>query len=72
VDDNLAALRIRETEAAKLEQTISSSDRALTVATAQYRAGTNSYLTVLASQATLAQCAVKRELSVTMRDATRP
>jgi len=53
VEDNLAALRILETEAAKLEQAISSANRALTIATAQYRAGTTSYLTVLTSQAAL-------------------
>jgi outer membrane protein TolC len=51
VEDNLAALRILETEAAKVQDTISSSDRALTISTAQYRAGTASYLTVLTSQA---------------------
>ena len=53
VEDNLAALRILETEAAKLEQAIASANRALTIATAQYRAGTTSYLTVLTSQAAL-------------------
>jgi len=53
VEDNLAALRILEIEAAKTQQTISSSDRALTVSTAQYRAGTTSYLSVLTSQAVL-------------------
>ena len=53
VDDNLAALRILETEAAKVDQTTAASDRALTIATAQYRAGTTSYLTVLTSQAAL-------------------
>lgn len=53
VEDNLAALRILETEAAKVQQTIASADRALTIATAQYRAGTTSYLTVLTSQAQL-------------------
>jgi outer membrane protein TolC len=51
VEDNLAALRILETEAAKVQDTIASSDRALTISTAQYRAGTASYLTVLTSQA---------------------
>ncbi|MCU1234121.1 MAG: transporter [Candidatus Solibacter sp.] len=53
VEDNLAALRILETEAAKVQETISSSNRALTISTAQYRAGTTSYLTVLTAQATL-------------------
>ena len=56
VEDSLAALRILEIEAAKVEQTVSSSDRALTVSTAQYRAGTASYLTVLTSQAVALTC----------------
>jgi outer membrane protein TolC len=53
VEDNLAALRILEVEAAKAQQTVSSSQRALTISTAQYRAGTTSYLTVLTAQAVL-------------------
>ena len=53
VEDNLAALRILEEESAKVEQTISASDRALNVSTAQYRAGTVSYLNVITSQAAL-------------------
>ena len=53
VEDNLAALRILEQEAAKVQQTIDSSSRALAVSTAQYRAGTTSFLTVITSQATL-------------------
>jgi NodT family efflux transporter outer membrane factor (OMF) lipoprotein len=53
VEDNIAALRVLETEAAKVQQTIGASDRALTVSTAQYKAGTTSYLTVLTSQAVL-------------------
>ncbi len=53
VEDNLAALRILEQEAAKINDTISSAQRALNISTAQYRAGTTSYLTVLTSQAQL-------------------
>jgi NodT family efflux transporter outer membrane factor (OMF) lipoprotein len=53
VEDNLAALRILEVEAAKIQENIASSDRALTVSTAQYRAGTTNYLTVLVAQASL-------------------
>jgi NodT family efflux transporter outer membrane factor (OMF) lipoprotein len=53
VEDNLAALRILSDESAKLQDTIQSSDRALTISTAQYRAGTTSYLTVITAQATL-------------------
>jgi NodT family efflux transporter outer membrane factor (OMF) lipoprotein len=53
VEDDLAALRILEEEAAKVQQTVDSSGRALVVATAQYRAGTTSFLTVITSQAAL-------------------
>jgi outer membrane protein TolC len=51
VEDNLAALRILEEESAKVEETIAAATRALEVSTAQYRAGTVSYLNVLTSQA---------------------
>jgi NodT family efflux transporter outer membrane factor (OMF) lipoprotein len=51
VEDNLAALRVLETEAGKVQETIQASNRALTISTAQYKAGTTSYLTVLTSQA---------------------
>jgi NodT family efflux transporter outer membrane factor (OMF) lipoprotein len=53
VEDNLAALRILETEAAKVQDTIQAANRALTVSTAQYTAGTVNYLTVITAQATL-------------------
>jgi NodT family efflux transporter outer membrane factor (OMF) lipoprotein len=53
VEDNLAALRILEGEAGKIEQTVQSATRALDVSSAQYKAGTASYLTVITSQATL-------------------
>jgi len=53
VEDNLAALRVLETESTTLQNTINSADRALTISTAQYRAGTTSFLTVITSQATL-------------------
>ena len=53
VEDNLAALRILQSEADKLEQTIQAANRALNVSAAQYKAGTTSYLTVITSQATL-------------------
>jgi len=53
VEDNLAALRILEGEAAKLQDTIQAANRALTVSTAQYTAGTANYLTVITAQATL-------------------
>jgi NodT family efflux transporter outer membrane factor (OMF) lipoprotein len=53
VEDNLAALRILSGEADKLQQTIQAATRAVDISTAQYRAGTASYLTVITSQATL-------------------
>jgi NodT family efflux transporter outer membrane factor (OMF) lipoprotein len=53
VEDELAALRVLEQEAAKVQETIAAADRALTVSTAQYKAGTTLYLTVITEQATL-------------------
>ncbi len=53
VEDNLAALRILETESAKDLETVQSADRALFISTEQYKAGTQSYLTVILAQATL-------------------
>jgi NodT family efflux transporter outer membrane factor (OMF) lipoprotein len=53
VEDQLAALRILEQETAKVQETVRAADRALTVSTAQYKAGTTDYLTVITSQATL-------------------
>ncbi len=53
VEDNLAALRILENEAAKVQNTISSAQRALSVSTDQYKAGIQSYLVVITAQATL-------------------
>jgi NodT family efflux transporter outer membrane factor (OMF) lipoprotein len=53
VEDNLAALRILATEAEKVQQTVHAAQRTLDISTAQYRAGTASYLPVITSQATL-------------------
>jgi NodT family efflux transporter outer membrane factor (OMF) lipoprotein len=53
VEDNLAALRVLSDEAEKVEETIRAADRALSVSTAQYRAGTVNFLTVITSQAAL-------------------
>lgn len=52
VEDNLSALRVMEEEAGTVAQAVASSERALTVSTAQYKAGTTSYLTVITAQAT--------------------
>ena len=51
VEDNLAALRILTGEAVTVQQTVQSATRALNISSAQYRAGTASYLTVITSQA---------------------
>jgi NodT family efflux transporter outer membrane factor (OMF) lipoprotein len=53
VEDNLATLRILEQEAAKVQETILAANRALTVSTAQYKAVTTTYLTVITEQAAL-------------------
>jgi len=52
VEDNLAALHVLSGEAQTTTQAVASSERALTVSTAQYKAGTTSYLTVITAQAT--------------------
>jgi NodT family efflux transporter outer membrane factor (OMF) lipoprotein len=52
VEDNLAALRILEQEADTVAHDVASAQRALAVSTAQYKAGTTSYLTVITEQAT--------------------
>ncbi|HEV2448604.1 MAG TPA: efflux transporter outer membrane subunit, partial [Candidatus Sulfopaludibacter sp.] len=51
VEDNLSALRVMEQEADTVQKAVASSERALTVSTAQYKAGTTSYLTVITEQA---------------------
>jgi NodT family efflux transporter outer membrane factor (OMF) lipoprotein len=53
VEDELSTLRILEEETAKVQDTVRAADRALTVSTAQYKAGTADYLVVITSQATL-------------------
>lgn len=67
VEDNLAALRILEQESAKEQDTIQSADRALTVSTAQYTAGTVNYLTVITAQATLLTAQVTAVTILTRR-----
>jgi len=53
VEDNLAALRVLENEAAKTQETVAAAERALGVSTDQYKAGIQSYLTVITEQAAL-------------------
>jgi NodT family efflux transporter outer membrane factor (OMF) lipoprotein len=52
VEDNLAALRVMADESVTVARAVDSSERALTVSTAQYKAGTTSFLTVITAQAT--------------------
>jgi NodT family efflux transporter outer membrane factor (OMF) lipoprotein len=50
VEDNLAALRVLANEATVLEQAVKSAQRSVEVSTAQYKAGTASYLQVITVQ----------------------
>lgn len=52
VEDNLAALRILESEAAAQAEAVKAAEEALKIVTNQYRAGTVSYLNVITAQAT--------------------
>ncbi len=67
VEDNLAALRILEEEADKVQQTVQAANRALEVSTAQYKAGTANYLTVITAQATLLNAEVTAVTLLTRR-----
>jgi NodT family efflux transporter outer membrane factor (OMF) lipoprotein len=50
VEDNLTALRVLEQESADLDRAVKSAERSVTVSTAQYKAGTVSYLQVITVQ----------------------
>ncbi len=52
VEDNLAALRILESEAAAQADAVRAAEESLKIANNQYRAGTVSYLSVITAQAT--------------------
>ncbi|HEY2865258.1 MAG TPA: efflux transporter outer membrane subunit [Casimicrobiaceae bacterium] len=52
VEDNLAALRILEDEAAVQDEAVKSARESLTITLNQYRAGTANYLAVVVAQAT--------------------
>lgn len=67
VEDNLAALRVLAAESDKVQQTVGAATRALDISTAQYRAGTASYLTVITSQATLLNANVNAVTLLTRR-----
>jgi outer membrane protein TolC len=66
VEDNLAALRVLSNEASVLDQAVKSAERALTVSTAQYKAGTVSYLQVITAQ-TIALADERSAVSVQTR-----
>ena len=53
VEDNLAALRVLEQEAAVQDQAVRAAQQSATLALNQYRAGTVSFLSVVTAQATL-------------------
>ena len=52
VEDELSTLRVLADEFVTVEESVKSADRALALSTAQYKAGTTSYLTVITAQAT--------------------
>lgn len=51
IEDNLAAMRVLEHEAAMQDQAVRSAERSLDVSTEQYKAGTVDYLQVITTQA---------------------
>ncbi len=51
VEDALSALRVLENESAVEAKAVDAAERSLTIATAQYKAGTADYLTVITTQA---------------------
>ncbi len=67
VEDNLTALRILATEADKVQQTVVAANRTLEISSAQYRAGTASYLTVITAQAMLLNADVTAVTVLTRR-----
>jgi len=52
VEDSLSTLRVLAAESVVADESVKSADRALAVSTAQYKAGTTAYLTVLTAQGT--------------------
>lgn len=50
VEDNLAALRVLQTESGAVDLEVKAADEALTISTYQYKAGTVNYLQVITSQ----------------------
>ncbi|MBV8845092.1 MAG: efflux transporter outer membrane subunit [Bryobacterales bacterium] len=67
VEDNLSALRILQEESAKVQETVRAAQRTLELSTAEYRAGTANYLTVITSQAALLNAQVTASNVLTRR-----
>jgi NodT family efflux transporter outer membrane factor (OMF) lipoprotein len=67
VEDNLSALRILQLETAELDRAIAAARRNLAVSSAQYKAGTNTYLQVIIAQAALLQDQVNAIVLLTRR-----
>jgi NodT family efflux transporter outer membrane factor (OMF) lipoprotein len=55
VEDNLAALRVLESETGQLNRAIAAAQRNLNVSSAQYKAGTTTYLQVITAQTAVLQ-----------------
>ena len=67
VEDNLAALRVLENEAAAEDQAVKAAQSSLDISTYQYKAGTVNYLTVITEQAILLQDQVQAVSILTRR-----
>jgi len=67
VEDNLAALRVLENEAAAEDQAVKAAQNSLDISTYQYKAGTVNYLTVITEQAILLQDQVQAVSILTRR-----
>jgi NodT family efflux transporter outer membrane factor (OMF) lipoprotein len=66
VEDGLSSMRVLAEESVVADESVKSSARALTISTAQYKAGTTAYLTVLTAQAT-ALAAEKTQIDLLTR-----
>ena len=69
VEDQLSTLRILSQELVSVEDSVKSAERALTLSSAQYKAGTTSYLTVITAQA-LALSAERTQVDLLTRRLT--
>jgi outer membrane protein TolC len=67
VEDNLSALRILQLETVELDRAIAAARRNLAVSSAQYKAGTNTYLQVIIAQTALLQDQVNAIVLLTRR-----